>query len=457
MLMENLLISRLTEEVKMSDHISIRIPKTSLPRVVIIGGGFAGIRLVKKLEGAGMQIVMFDRHNYHTFQPLLYQVATAGLEPDSIAGPLRKLFGDMKNFYFRYATVERINPDRRTVSTSIGDIEYDYLVIANGTKTNYFGNEGIFKNAFPLKQIPQALDLRSQILQNFEKAVLINQPDKAQSLLNFVIVGGGPTGVEVAGALGELKLHVLPKDYPELDLSKMKIYLVEGMNRLLSAMSQRASKKSLKYLKRFDVEVKLNTIVTAYDGDTVVLNDGTEIPCETLVWAAGVMGNIIEGIPRECVEKSRILVNEYNQVQGFERVFAIGDIAMMKTDEHPKGHPMLAPVAIQQGEHLGKNLRNMLQGKIMRPFKYFDKGSMATVGRNKAVVDLPGRGSFGGFVAWLIWMFIHLVSIIGFRNKLVVMSNWLWNYVTYDRGTRLIIRKFDRNKLKAEKEGLVEQ
>lgn len=439
-------------ETRVDDpNISIRIPDSSLPRLVIIGGGFAGIRLVKKLENAGLQIVMFDRHNYHTFQPLLYQVATAGLEPDSVAGPLRKLFGERKNFYFRYATVERINPDQNTISTSIGDLKYDYLVIANGTKTNYFGNEGVFKNAFPLKQIPQALDLRSQILQNLEKAVLINQPEKAQSLLNFVIVGGGPTGVEVAGALGELKLHVLPKDYAELDFSRMKIFLIEGMDRLLPSMSKRAGDKSLKYLKRFEVEVKLNTIVTAYDGDTVTLSDGSEIPCETLVWAAGVMGNVIGGIPSTSVERNRILVNQYNQVKGYERVFAIGDIACMKTEDYPNGHPMLAPVAIQQGQQLGKNLRNMLKGKDLKPFKYFDKGSMATIGRNKAVVDLPGGRNFGGLVAWFIWMFIHLVYIIGFRNKLVVMSNWLWNYITYDRGTRLIIRKFDRNNNQSKK------
>lgn len=417
-----------------------------MPRLVIIGGGFAGIRLVNQLKNTGFQIVMLDRHNYHTFQPLLYQVATAGLEPDSIAGPLRKLFNEVKNFYFRYATVEEIDTENRSLSTSIGDLTYDYLVIANGTKTNYFGNEGIFQNAFPLKQVPQALDLRSQILQNFEKAVLVNEPDRAQSLLNFVIVGGGPTGVELAGALGELKKHVLPKDYRELDFNRMKIYLIEGQPRVLATMSQRASKKALKYLEKFEVEVILNQFVTSYDGETVVLSGGDSMPCETLVWAAGVMGNVIKGIPEACIEGNRVLVNEYNQVKGFERVFAIGDIAMMKSTQYPKGHPMLAPVAIQQGKHLGNNLARMLRSKDLKPFQYFDKGSMATVGRNKAVVDLPGGRSFGGLLAWMIWMFIHLVSIIGFRNKMVVMSNWVWNYFTYDRGTRLIIRAFKREK-----------
>ncbi len=426
--------------------LSISIPPSNLPRIVIIGGGFAGIRLVKKLRKAGFQIVMFDRHNYHTFQPLLYQVATAGLEPDSIAGPIRKLFGSMKNFYFRYATVRKINPDKKTISTSIGELDYDYLVIANGSKTNYFGNDGILKNAFPLKQVPQALDLRSQILQNFEKAVLINRENAAQSLLNFVIVGGGPTGVEVSGALGELKMHVLPKDYKELDFKRMKIILIEAQDRLLSTMSEKAGAKALKYLQRFDVEVVLGRYVKSYDGHTVTLDNGDEILSETLVWAAGVMGNVIDGLPTNVIERNRIVVNEYNQVNGFDRIFAIGDIALMKTDRHPNGLPMLAPVAIQQGIHLGKNLSRMLRNKDLKPFDYFDKGSMATVGRNRAVVDLPGRGNFGGLFAWMIWMFIHLVYITEFRNKMVVMSNWIWNYFTYDRGTRLIIRAFVKEK-----------
>ena len=425
---------------------SISIPPSNLPRIVIIGGGFAGIRLVKKLRKAGFQIVMFDRHNYHTFQPLLYQVATAGLEPDSIAGPLRKLFGGMKNFYFRYATVSRINAKHKTVITSIGELEYDYLVIANGSKTNYFGNEGIFKNAFPLKQIPQALDLRSQILQNLEKAVLINQGQSVQSLLNFVIVGGGPTGVEVAGALGELKKHVLPKDYKELDFKRMKIIIIEAQDRLLAAMSEKAGIKALRYLKNFEVEVMLGRYVKSYDGHTVVLDNGQEILSETLVWAAGVMGNLIEGLPVEAIERNRIIVNEYSQVKGFDRIFAIGDIAQMKTEKYPNGLPMLAPVAIQQGIHLGKNLSKMLRNKDLKPFEYFDKGSMATIGRNKAVVDLPGKRNFGGLFAWMIWMFIHLVYITEFRNKMVVMSNWIWNYFTYDRGTRLIIRAFVKEK-----------
>ncbi len=429
-------------------HPSIRIPQSNLPRIVIIGGGFAGIRLVKKLRNSGFQIVMFDRHNYHTFQPLLYQVATAGLEPDSIAGPLRKLFGGMKNFYFRYAQVEEIVPEKKMIVTSIGDIEYDYLVIANGSKTNYFGNDGIIKNSFPLKQIPQALDLRSQILQNFEKAVLVNEEDKAKSLMTFVIVGGGPTGVEVAGALGELKKQVLPNDYKELDFNQMKIILIEGHDRLLSSMSDKASKKALKYLKRFGVEVVLGKVVKSYDGHNVILNDDTVIYSETLVWAAGVKGNVIKGIPETSIERNRILVNEFNQVKGFDRIFAIGDIASMKTDEFPNGHPMLAPVAMQQGKHLGKNLTSMLRGKELKPFVYFDKGSMATIGRNRAVVDLPGKRNFGGLLAWFIWMFIHLVYIIEFRNKLVIMSNWIWNYFTYDRGTRLIIRAFVKEKVK---------
>lgn len=436
------------EPKDVQQNTAISIPPSNLPRIVIIGGGFAGIRIVKKLRKAGFQIVMVDRHNYHTFQPLLYQVATAGLEPDSIAGPLRKLFTGLKNFYFRYAAVERINPEKKSIHTSIGEIDYDYLVIANGSKTNYFGNGGIVKNAFPLKQIPQALDLRSQILQNFEKAVLTNDPDKSKRLMTYVIVGGGPTGVEVAGALGELKKHVLPKDFKELDFTQMKIILIEGHDKLLAAMSDKAGIRALKYLKKFDVEVILNKVVKSYDGNVVELNDGTIIESETLVWAAGVKGNVIDGIPETAIEGNRILVNEFSQVKGFDRIFAIGDVALMKTAAYPNGHPMLAPVAIQQGKHLGRNLRNMLRGKELKPFGYFDKGSMATIGRNRAVVDLPGKRNFGGLLAWFIWMFIHLVYIIEFRNKLVIVSNWIWNYFTYDRGTRLIIRPFVKEKVK---------
>jgi NADH:ubiquinone reductase (H+-translocating) len=424
----------------------VNVPQTNKPRIVIIGGGFGGIELAKKLKSDKFQVVMFDRHNYHTFQPLLYQVATAGLEPDSIAGPLRKIIENHNSFYFRMAMVERIDPYNQFICTTIGKLSYDYLIIASGSKTNYFGNEDIQKNAFPLKQIPQALDLRSQILQNFEEAVLSRDPRQIKQLLTFVIVGGGPTGVELAGALGELKKHVLPKDYPDLDVELMDIYLIEGMSRLLPSMSEFAGRKAKKYLDQFGIYVKLNSVVVSYDSETVVLKNNEKIKSNTLIWAAGVKGNLIEGLPVETVEKGRIKVNEKNQVIGFENLFAIGDIALQKTKNYPEGLPMLAPVAMQQGRHLGKNLIRMANNKVVKPFRYMDKGSMATVGRNKAVVNLPGNLNFGGFFAWVIWLFIHLLYIIGFRHKIVVFSNWIWNYFTYDRGTRLIIRPFIKEK-----------
>jgi NADH:ubiquinone reductase (H+-translocating) len=424
----------------------VNVPFTEKPRIVIIGGGFGGIELAKKLKSDKIQVVMVDRHNYHTFQPLLYQVATAGLEPDSIAGPLRKIIANDTGFYFRMAQVEKIDPINSCIHTNIGRLHYDFLVIACGSKTNYFGNEGVFKNAFPLKQIPQALDLRSQILQNFEKAVISRDAEQTKRLLTFVIVGGGPTGVELAGALGELKKHVLPKDYPDLDIDQMEIYLVEGLSRLLPSMSEYAGNKAYKYLEEFGIRIKLNTIVDCFDGNTVVMKNGEALKCNTLIWAAGVKGNIVEGLPEECIEKGRIKVDEFNRVKCFENIFAIGDVSLQKAKEFPEGLPMLAPVAMQQGRHLGKNLLRMIASKPLKPFNYYDKGSMATVGRNKAVVNLPGNLNFGGYFAWVIWLFIHLLYIIGFRRKLIVFSNWLWNYFTYDRGSRLIIRPFIKEK-----------
>ncbi len=428
----------MTEDLKNT----IQIPDTVKNRVVIIGGGFAGIEFVRHLPEGFFQVVMFDRHNYHTFQPLLYQVATAGLEPDSIAEPLRKVFEGFKEFYFRLAEVNEIQLQKNKVITSIGELTYDYLIVANGSRTNYFGNQEIYKKAFPLKQIPQALDLRSNILQCMEKAVIVRDPAEKQRLLNFVIVGGGPTGVEVAGALGELKLHILPNDYPELDMSLMKVFLIEGSGRLLAAMSEKSSQKALEYTRKFGVTVILDTVVKSFDGRKAVLSNGEEIPTETLVWAAGVMGNVIPGFQAENIGRgNRLLVNEYNQVNGTENVFALGDIALMSTAENPNGHPMLAPVAQQQGRLLASNLYRLTTGSTMKAFVYNDKGSMATVGRNKAVVDLPGF-TFHGFMAWAVWMFVHLFSIAGFRNKVVIFSNWVYHYITFDRGNRLIIRPF---------------
>jgi len=433
----------------MTDHniITAHVPDIGKPRIVIIGGGFAGIQMVKNLSKKDYQVVMLDRHNYHTFQPLLYQVATAGLEPDSIAGPLRKVFDNVKNFFFRVATVSEIDAGQNLVKTNIGSIKYDYLVIACGTKTNYFGNKSAEALAFPLKQVPHALNLRSHILQNFEQAVTSEDEAEVDRLTNFVIVGGGPTGVELAGALGELKKHVLPKDYPEINFDVMNIYLVEGLPRLLNGMSEHAGKRALHDLeKRFKVDVKLETMVEDFDGTTVTLSNGEKITSETVVWAAGVKGVILNGLDEATVERSRYVVDEYNRVKGYENIFAIGDVAMMQSEETPNGHPQLAAVAMQQGKLLGKNLTRKVKGKAMKPFHYMDKGSMATIGRNRAVADLPGKLRFGGFFAWFIWIFIHLMYLVSFRQKLIVLSNWLWNYFTYDRGTRLIIRPYDYRK-----------
>ncbi|MDO6392044.1 NAD(P)/FAD-dependent oxidoreductase [Pontibacter sp. BT731] len=428
------------------DKLSLNIPDTTKPRVVIIGGGFGGINVAQRLKCKDFQVVMLDRQNYHGFWPLLYQVATAGLEPDSIAEPLRKMFGsdEFQDFHFRLVKVNSVNPISKTVHTLVGDLPYDYLVIATGTKTNYFGNEEVKKNAFPLKQIPQALNLRSHLFQCFEQASMTADPELQQSLLNFVIVGGGPTGVETAGALAEMRKHILPTDYPGVDFSRMNIYLVEGMDRVLPPMSPKASEKTLKYLQDMGVVVKLNTLVESYDGYVATIKGGEQIQTQTLVWAAGVQGALIDGLPAEAVERGRILVNRYNQVLGYDDIFAIGDIAFMKTDKWPKGHPGVAQPAIQQGKLLSKNLKRLVKGEKMEEFEYVDKGSLAIIGRNQAVADLPGNIHLGGFLAWMTWLFVHVMALVGFRNKLVVLSNWIYRFFTYENGTRLIIRPFVR-------------
>ncbi|MCY7353442.1 MAG: NAD(P)/FAD-dependent oxidoreductase [Cytophagaceae bacterium] len=426
------------------DKLSLNIPDTTKPRIVVIGGGFGGVNLVKSLRGADVQVVLFDKQNYNGFWPLLYQVATAGLEPDAIAEPFRKMFDGYEDFHFRMVRVTKIDPVAKTVSTLIGDLQYDYLVLASGTKSNYFGNDQIQKYSFPLKQIPDALNLRSQILQTFEQASITKNPDDWHSLLNFVIVGAGPTGVELAGSLAEMRKHILPNDYPGLDFNKMNIYLVEGLDRVLPSMSPEASAKTQRYLEDLNVIIKLKTMVESYDGQVVTFKGGEQIATQTLVWAAGVTGALVDGVPAEATERGRILVNEFNQVQGFQDFFAIGDIAFMKTEKYPKGHPGVAQPAIQQGQHLAKNLRRILRNHTPEPFEYFDKGSLAIVGRSRAVADLPGNIHLSGVIAWLVWLFVHIAYLIGFRNKLIVFSNWMYRFFTYERGTRLIIRPYVR-------------
>ncbi|WP_274475700.1 NAD(P)/FAD-dependent oxidoreductase [Mangrovimonas aestuarii] len=423
----------------------MNIPQSSFPRIVIIGGGFSGVRLAKKLAKQEVQVVLLDRHNYHTFQPLLYQVSTGGLEPDSIAYPIRKILKDFPNFYFRLANVLSIDSEGEWVYTDIGRIDYDYLVVATGSKTNYFGNETIEKNSMAMKTIPQSLDLRSLILENFEAALLTSDLNERVALMNFVIVGAGPTGVELAGALAEIKKGILPKDYPDLDTRMAQINLVQSNGRILPEMSEKASQKAEDFLEHLGVNIWKNTRVLEYDGKTVTTNTDEVFKTATLIWAAGVKGAAVRGLDgSNFVNKSnRIKVNEFNQVVGFKNIFAIGDVAQMETSDYPRGHPMMAQPAIQQGKQLGENLLRLLEGEPMIPFKYKDKGSMATVGRNRAVVDLP-KFRFQGVFAWFVWMFVHLYFLIGFRNRAIVFVNWLYNYIRFDREARLIIRPYKK-------------
>lgn len=426
----------------------MNIPISAYPRVVIVGGGFAGISIAKHLLKKKLQVVLLDRHNYHTFQPLLYQVSTSGLEPDSIAYPLRKITRRSKDGYFRLGEVSRIIPEENKIETSIGDLAYDYLVLATGSRTNFFGNKSIEENAMWMKTIPQALNIRSLILENLEQAVITEDPGKRKTLLNFVVAGAGPTGVELCGAIAEVRNHIVPRDFRDLDPAEMEIHLVEGLDRVLPPMSAKASREADKYLKELGVKIHLNTMVREYDGQTVITNDeNLTFHTSTFIWAAGVSGAPVKGLKASALvgRTDRYEVNVFNQVKGYENIFAIGDIAIMQTQNYPKGHPMVAQPAIQQGKHLAKNLDRILKGEKMLPFEYNDKGTMATVGRNKAVVDM-NKLKFGGFFAWFIWMFIHLYFLVGFRNRLVTFFNWVYNYINFDKASRLIIRPFKSNK-----------
>ena len=422
----------------------MNIPELDLKRVVIIGGGFAGLNLAKKLDKKAYQVVLLDKNNYHTFQPLLYQVATSGLEPDSIGYPIRKTFKASKNFHFRWVEVTKIDTSSKIVYTNCGDLKYDKLVIATGAVTNFFNMDDVAQKAIPMKSLVESLDLRSKILQNFEQALYVNDLKEQERLMNFIIVGGGPTGVELAGALAELKKHVLANDYPDLDIRRMNIHLIEAAPRVLAPMSENASKKAHNFLKKLGVNVWTNMQVKHFDGKLVTTNSDKTFSCETLIWAAGVKGDPINGIDASNIKNNRIIVNEFNRIETQDDVYAIGDIAFQTSKDYPKGYPMLGSVAMQQGIHLGKNLNRLLKGKNMNAFKYLDKGTMATVGRNLAVVDLP-KFKFQGFFAWFVWMFVHLMLLVGFRNKLVVFINWAWSYIWFDKGTRLIVRPFKKN------------
>ncbi|MEX8546157.1 MAG: NAD(P)/FAD-dependent oxidoreductase [Mucilaginibacter sp.] len=418
---------------------------SNFPKVVIVGAGFGGIELANSLKNKEVEVILIDKHNYHTFQPLMYQVATGSLEADSIAFSLRKNFEGQKNLRFRIAEVKKINTDKNSIDTTIGEIAYDYLVLATGSTNNFFGNKDFEKYTLPMKSIPEALNLRSAVLQNLETALLLPTKEEREPYLTFVLVGAGPTGVELAGSIAEIRNYILKKDYPELNKEEMKVYLVDGLPKVLANMSEQASKKAQQFLEKMNVEVLTNLMVESYDGNVISFKDGRKIKTKNVVWSAGVIGVVPEGIPKELIAKgNRISTDEINRVIGLNNVFAIGDVSSTVSEGMPKGLPGVAPVSIQQGKHLAKNLLRLIKNEPTEKFVYNDQGSMATIGRNKAVVDL-GKIKFQGFFAWLTWMFVHLVLLMGFRNKVVVFINWLGSYISYNGGTRLIIRPYYRN------------
>ena len=411
-------------------------------RVVILGGGFAGLHVAKKLVKLPCEVMLIDRQNHHQFQPLFYQVASARLEPANISFPFRKIFQRVKNFTFRLAEVVSVVPSENKVVTTEGEYNYDYLVIATGCTTNYFGNERLAKYALPMKSTLEAIAIRNEILLSFEKYQSARGPEK-EALLNLVIVGGGPTGVELAGAFAEMKKYVLPRDYPHADFSGLNVTIVEGGNTTLSNMSEEAQEASQKYLRELGVTIRGGTIVTDYDGNTLHLRNGETIQTRNVIWAAGVAGNIIKGLDKATVVKGRYTVDRYNRVKGYDTIFAIGDIASMATPSYPNGHPQLANVAINQGKLLASNLNALWNNKPLKEYEYKDLGSMATIGKHKAVVDLP-RFKFHGWFAWFFWMFLHLMLILSVRNKLMIFMNWAWNYFSKDSSLRLILKSSDK-------------
>jgi NADH dehydrogenase len=417
------------------------IPDTNYKRVVIVGAGFGGLALAREIaKRDDLQVVLIDRNNYHQFQPLFYQVAMAGLEPSSISFPLRKVFQSKKNVHIRITEVHGVSPDRRSITTDLGEITYDYLVIATGASTNYFGMKEIEERAIPMKTVSEALALRNRILQNFEDALSVDSDDQREGLMSVVVVGGGPTGVELSGTLAEMRSFILPKDYPELDFSGMQIHLLEGSDKVLGSMSAESASKSQKYLEEMGVVVHTGQVVTGFDGKYVTTKQGLRLRSDNLVWAAGIKANPLNGLNPEVIARGgRIKVDQYNRVQGYDNVFALGDVAAMSEGIWENGHPQLAQPAMQQGKALARNVWRVMDGKKAIPFAYKDLGSMATVGRNRAVVDLP-FWKFQGFFAWLTWMFVHLMSIVGVKNRVLTLINWVWSYITYDQSLRLILR-----------------
>lgn len=422
------------------------IPDTGQQRVVIVGGGFGGLTLARRLARTNFQVVLVDKNNYHQFQPLFYQVAMAGLEPSSIVFPFRKVFQKSKNVFVRVTTAREVRPAQQEILTDIGPLRYDHLVIAIGADTNWYGNEQVRANAIPMKSVSEALYLRNIIFEDYERAVTADNADQRQRFLDIVVVGGGPTGVEVAGSLAEMRQHIVPKDYLDLNREEIDIHLVHGDPRLLNTMSPQASAQAEKFLRELGVKLWLDKVVKGYDGETVQVDDGSTIRANKVIWAAGIMGNRLEGLPSEAYGRgNRLKVNAYNQVEGLTNVYALGDIALMVSDEKwPNGHPQVAQPAMQQGKLLASNLFRWAKGQQPVAFRYRDLGSMATIGRHRAVVDLT-FWRFQGVFAWFTWLFVHLFSILGTKNKVFIFMNWVWNYLTYDQSLRLVIKPWKRS------------
>lgn len=421
---------------------SINIQRNQKKRVVIVGGGLGGLRLAEDLYGSGMQVVLIDKNNFHQFPPLIYQIASAGIDPSSISFPFRQIFRKRKDFYFRMAEARMVDTEKKILQTSIGKIDYDYLVLAAGATTNFFGNKNIEEWAIPMKTVPEAMGLRNALLSNFERALTCATEEERQELLNVVIVGGGATGVEIAGALAEMRRYVIPYDYPDMDSSLMHIYLIEAGDRLLAGLSQESSQKAYEFLKSMGVDIQFGKMVTDYRDHKVVMKDGTEIPTRTFLWVSGIRANAMPGIDESHLGRGfRFKVDEYNRIPGVEDVFAIGDQCLQTSDAaYPNGHPQVAQVAIQQAKNLAKNLKLINQGadsNALTEFCYKNLGSMATIGRNKAVVEI-GKFRSQGFFAWVLWLVVHLRSILGVKNKMMVLLNWLWKYVSYNDSIRMI-------------------
>ena len=421
---------------------SINIQRNQKKRVVIVGGGLGGLRLAEDLYGSGMQVVLIDKNNFHQFPPLIYQIASAGIDPSSISFPFRQIFRKRKDFYFRMAEARMVDTEKKILQTSIGKIDYDYLVLAAGATTNFFGNKNIEEWAIPMKTVPEAMGLRNALLSNLERALTCATEEERQELLNVVIVGGGATGVEIAGALAEMRRYVIPYDYPDMDSSLMHIYLIEAGDRLLAGLSQESSQKAYEFLKSMGVDIQFGKMVTDYRDHKVVMKDGTEIPTRTFLWVSGIRANAMPGIDESHLGRGfRFKVDEYNRIPGVEDVFAIGDQCLQTSDAaYPNGHPQVAQVAIQQAKNLAKNLKLINQGadsSELTAFCYKNLGSMATIGRNKAVVEI-GKFRSQGFFAWVLWLVVHLRSILGVKNKMMVLLNWLWKYVSYNDSIRMI-------------------